>query len=259
MRIKLISAAVTAALLASTGAFLIIEPSFAYGTATEEFTAADGAAVLPMTSSAAVEIMADDLISENIGEDDAAKDDSLEDVLKAQAAAALVKTSTSAAVSTKTVKPALAAAPTLSEKPKKTTRAASLSAQVAGFGAPASLDKEMHCLAGAVYFESKGESLNGQLAVAHVVLNRAASGRFPGSICGVVYQRSQFSFVRGGRMPSIAMNSQDWREAVAIAQLAKEGTWDSPVGKALFFHASRVSPGWKLKRVAQIDNHIFYR
>jgi N-acetylmuramoyl-L-alanine amidase len=95
--------------------------------------------------------------------------------------------------------------------------------------------------------------------VAHVVLNRAASGRFPSSICGVVYQRSQFSFIRGGRMPAIATGSQDWREAVAIAQIAKSGLWESPVGKALFFHATHVSPGWKLKRVATIENHVFYR
>src|SRR3546814_3191432 len=68
---------------------------------------------------------------------------------------------------------------------------------------PAELDPELKCLAGAVYFESKGETLAGQLAVARVVINRSQSGDFPDSICGVVYQPSQFSFIRDGRMPSI--------------------------------------------------------
>ena len=121
------------------------------------------------------------------------------------------------------------------------------------------LSKEMHCLAGTVYFESKGESLEGQLAVARVVLARAASSRFPNSICGVVYQKSQFSFVRGGRMPRINKGHRHWRNAVAIAKIAMNDGWKSPVEGALFFHARYVSPGWRLKRMARIDNHIFYR
>ena len=121
------------------------------------------------------------------------------------------------------------------------------------------LNAEMQCLAGTVYFESKGESLTGQLAVARVVMARAASSRFPNSICGVVYQRSQFSFVRGGRMPRISTGSKQWRNAVAIAKIAMNDGWKSPVEGALFFHARYVSPGWRLKRMATIDNHIFYR
>src|SRR3546814_4388492 len=74
----------------------------------------------------------------------------------------------------------------------------------------------MKCLAGAVYFESKGESLEGQLAVARVIINRARSGRFADSLCGVIYQPGQFSFVRGNGMPSIRLGSESWREAVAI-------------------------------------------
>lgn len=123
---------------------------------------------------------------------------------------------------------------------------------------PVDLDPELRCLAGAVYFESRGESLVGQLAVAHVVLNRAQSGRFPKSLCGVVHQKSQFSFVRGGKMPAIRNGSQ-WNNAVAIAQIAREGSWKNHAPGALFFHARYVSPGWRKTRIAQIDNHIFYR
>jgi spore germination cell wall hydrolase CwlJ-like protein len=118
---------------------------------------------------------------------------------------------------------------------------------------------ELECLAGAVYFEAKSESLAGQLAVGHVIANRAASGRFPSSYCGVVFQHSQFSFVHGHGLPYIPHASQDWQDAVAIAKIVDQQLRPSPVGKALFFHARRVSPGWKLTRVATLGNHVFYR
>jgi spore germination cell wall hydrolase CwlJ-like protein len=123
----------------------------------------------------------------------------------------------------------------------------------------APLSRELNCLAGAIYFESKSEPLLGQLAVGRVVVARSRSGRFPNSYCGVVYQPSQFSFVRGGSMPTIPKASQDWKEAVAVAQIAHEGSWKSPVEGALFFHAARVSPGWRMARVGKLGNHVFYR
>lgn len=119
--------------------------------------------------------------------------------------------------------------------------------------------RELECLAGAIYFESKSESLAGQLAVGHVIANRAASGRFPSSYCGVVFQRSQFSFVHGHSLPYIPRASQDWKDAVAIAKIVDQQLHPSPVGKAMFFHARRVSPGWRLTRVATLGNHVFYR
>ncbi|MEI4506327.1 cell wall hydrolase [Sphingopyxis sp. CCNWLW253] len=134
----------------------------------------------------------------------------------------------------------------------------SLAELVAETPKPADIDAELRCLAGAVYFESRGESLPGQLAVAHVVINRAQSGRFPKSLCGVVHQKSQFSFVRGGRMPAVR-NAAQWSNAVAIAQIARDGSWKNHAPGALFFHARYVSPGWRKTRIAQIDNHIFYR
>ena len=118
---------------------------------------------------------------------------------------------------------------------------------------------ELKCLAGAIYFEAKSESLTGQLAVGHVVANRAASGRFPSSYCGVVYQRSQFSFVRGRSMPPIARGGTQWKNAVAVAQIVDRKLQPTPVAKSLFFHARRVSPGWRLTRVATLGNHVFYR
>lgn len=147
--------------------------------------------------------------------------------------------------------------PSLDSKPAPVT-AESLAALVAATRRPADMDPELRCLAGTVYFESRGESLVGQLAVAHVVINRAQSGRFPKSLCGVVHQRSQFSFVRGGKMPAIREGAQ-WNNAIAIAQIARDGSWKNHAPGALFFHARYVSPGWRKTRIAQIDNHIFYR
>jgi spore germination cell wall hydrolase CwlJ-like protein len=119
---------------------------------------------------------------------------------------------------------------------------------------------EHECLANAVYFESKGEPLRGQLGVAEVVVNRTRSGRFPRSVCGVVKQRGQFSFVRGGRLPRVPRASAAWRKAVAIAHIALEDLADSPARRALFFHAKRVNPSWLgTRKVAAVGNHIFYR
>lgn len=123
------------------------------------------------------------------------------------------------------------------------------------------LSEQMRCLASAVYFEARGEPLAGQLAVAQVVINRAASGHFPSSYCGVVYQRSQFSFVEGGEMPRIKTGSNAWKRAKAVARIAHEGIWESEAQDSLYFHAKYVRPSWSHKKVARatISRHIFYR
>jgi N-acetylmuramoyl-L-alanine amidase len=120
-------------------------------------------------------------------------------------------------------------------------------------------NRELECLATGIYFESKSEPLAGQLAVGQVIANRASSGRFPSSYCGVLFQRSQFSFIRGKSLPAAPRSSRQWQTAVAIAKIVDQGLKLSSVGKALFFHARYVSPRWRLKRVAAIGNHIFYR
>ena len=95
----------------------------------------------------------------------------------------------------------------------------SLAELVADHGGTETPDEESECLARAVYFESNGEPLRGQLAVAEVIITRAQSGRFPPTLCGVVRQRSQFSFVRGGVIPQPALASRGWRNAVPIAHI----------------------------------------
>ena len=140
-------------------------------------------------------------------------------------------------------------------------RAQSLRELVDAMPATGELSPELQCLAGAIYFESRGEPLAGQLAVAQVIINRAEDRRFPSSYCAVVYQRAQFSFVKGGRMPRIRTGTAAWTKAKAIAHIAHRGLWDSEAGDALFFHAKYVRPSWSRKKIATatIDTHIFYR
>ena len=133
-----------------------------------------------------------------------------------------------------------------------------LAAAVAAQSVPDTIAEDLQCMAGAIYFEAKGEPLSGQLAVAEVILNRTKSGRFPKSVCSVVTQRGQFSFVRGGRIPAISLNKQ-YRTAVAVARVALADAWDSPASGAMYFHARRVSPSWNRVQVAAIGNHVFYR
>lgn len=140
-----------------------------------------------------------------------------------------------------------------------TPAATSLAALVDSTPLPVALSDEMTCLAGAIYFEARSETLAGQLAVGRVIIARANSGRFPASYCGVVMQPSQFSFVRGRAMPVVNKDSRLWQQAVKIAMIADKGVWKSPVEGAMFFHAARVSPSWGKTRIARVDNHIFYR
>ncbi len=135
-----------------------------------------------------------------------------------------------------------------------------LASMVAELRSPEAGSHELECLATGIYFESKSEPLKGQLAVGQVIANRSNSGgRFPSTYCGVLFQRGQFSFVHGRSLPHVSHSSRQWQTAVAIAKIVDQGLKDSVVGNALFFHARYVSPGWHLKRVASIGNHIFFR
>jgi len=136
-----------------------------------------------------------------------------------------------------------------------------LYALVDKFATSAPLDEETNCLATAVYFEARGESVDGQLAVARVVMNRASSGRYPPDWCSVVKQPAQFSFVRHGDFPYVDTNSQAWRKAEAVAELAAANIVPSVSNDVLWYHADYVAPAWRrsLQEVQQIGAHIFYR
>lgn len=125
---------------------------------------------------------------------------------------------------------------------------------------------EWRCLAEAIYFEARGETLAGQFAVAEVILNRVDSARYPSTICGVVKQGAdrptgcQFSFQCDGKPESIA-NRRAFAKAGKIAHLMLEGRPRTLTDNATHFHTTAVRPKWakKLVRVRQIGDHIFYR
>lgn len=150
--------------------------------------------------------------------------------------------------------------PLVAQSAASPVAAITLSALVDARSGLEAVDADRECVATAVYFEARGEPIEGQLAVAQVVLNRAASGKYPSSVCAVVKQRSQFSFIHKGKIPPIAKATAAWRKAVAIARIAWERLANQIGADVLWYHASYVSPGWgrRLTRVAQIGTHIFY-
>ncbi|HLN09666.1 MAG TPA: cell wall hydrolase [Xanthobacteraceae bacterium] len=128
-------------------------------------------------------------------------------------------------------------------------------------------NKAERCLTNAIYFEARGESVRGQIAVAQVVLNRALSGYYPHDVCGVVYQNAQrhlacqFTFACDGR--SKAIHEPDaFERAKRISKAALDGNvWLPQVGKATHYHAYWVHPGWT-RGMAKLDHigvHTFYR
>jgi spore germination cell wall hydrolase CwlJ-like protein len=138
-----------------------------------------------------------------------------------------------------------------------------LYALVDRYSAGAQLDEQATCLATAVYFEARGESVEGQLAVARVVMNRAASGRYPPDWCSVVKQPWQFSFVNphSGQFPQVDTGSAAWARAQGIARLAAANVVPSVEPDVLWYHATYVAPSWgrRLAMVQKIGLHLFYR
>ncbi len=126
--------------------------------------------------------------------------------------------------------------------------------------------KQEKCLAEGIYFESRGEPVRGQIAVAQVIVNRAFSGHYPSSVCGVVYQNShrhlacQFTFACEGKSLRIT-EPEPWQAAVRIARDVYEGKiYLAEVGASTHYHADYVQPHWakKLKKMDVIGRHVFY-
>ncbi len=126
----------------------------------------------------------------------------------------------------------------------------------------ASLSKEAYCLAANIYFEARGESQRGQIAVGMVTMNRYQSGRFAKSVCGVVWDRGQFSWTFD-QYSDTPRPGPIWTNIVRIAKRVIAGEWyhRDPTGTASHYHANYVHPFWasKFKLTAQIGNHLFYR
>lgn len=114
---------------------------------------------------------------------------------------------------------------------------------------------ELNCLAETIYREARGEPYIGKLAVALVTVNRTKSSKFPDTICEVVYQPGQFSWTKSaGKKLKADLESIKIAESVLNNRYNKLEEFD-----ALYFHNKTVNPGWKLKKVATIGNHVFYK
>lgn len=120
---------------------------------------------------------------------------------------------------------------------------------------------EKTCMAEALYYEARGEGERGQEAVAEVILDRLRSGKHPNSICGVVYEPHQFSFLDDGSM--LGKRDQDaWAAANQLAARILSGEIiTSMTRQATFYHKATIRPGWAktLVRTAKIGNHVFYQ
>ena len=127
--------------------------------------------------------------------------------------------------------------------------------------------KASKCLAEAVYFEARGEPVRGQIAVAQVVVNRAFSGYYPATVCGVVYQNShrylacQFTFACDG-VRDVVTEPEQWDRAKKVAKEMLDGRlWLPEVNRSTHYHATYVRPYWvrEMKKKFKTGLHVFYR
>jgi spore germination cell wall hydrolase CwlJ-like protein len=125
------------------------------------------------------------------------------------------------------------------------------------------IGKQVLCMAKNIYYEAASEPFEGKLAVAQVTMNRVNSNKFPSSVCDVVYQKTgntyQFSWV--GENVSSVKNKYAWEESLIVAKKALTETRLHDTifkTKAMYYHNTSVKPGWNLKYVAKIGNHLFY-
>lgn len=120
--------------------------------------------------------------------------------------------------------------------------------------------QELGCLALNIYHEARGETEKGKYAVAAVTLNRVKNKYYPDTICGVVWQKKQFSWTILSSEFHSVKNPKAWTNAIEIAQRFMEGDDWSGVGEATHYHTVAVSPAWKddEQLIGQVGNHLFY-
>lgn len=127
--------------------------------------------------------------------------------------------------------------------------------------------RELDCLTRNIYWEAASEPFEGKVAVAQVTLNRVASGKFPNTVCGVVYQKNviyekvvcQFSWFCENNHKVRAIHTTMYRESEEVAKRVLFEHFRLPsLTHAMYYHADYVNPGWQLPRIEKIGRHIFY-
>ena len=136
-----------------------------------------------------------------------------------------------------------------------------------GYVTAAEQTRQLECLTRNIYWEAASEPFEGKVAVAQVTLNRMQSGKFPDSVCGVVYQKNvfyekvvcQFSWYCEGNQKMKPIHKPLWQESEEVAKkVLLEGFRLPGLKHALYYHADYVNPGWQLPKIDQIGRHIFY-
>ena len=125
---------------------------------------------------------------------------------------------------------------------------------------------EMKCLAEAIYFEARGESIEGQYAVGEVIINRVLSDKFPNSVCGVISEGAnrlnacQFSYNCDGKLETIN-EKKIYGRILKLSKILLEPSARFLTGGATFYHSKFVSPSWSKKflKTNEIGNHVFYK
>lgn len=130
-------------------------------------------------------------------------------------------------------------------------------------------ENDLQCLAENIYFEARGEPIKGQYAVAEVTLNRTRAEHFPHTVCAVVHEMrwdparrrtvADFSWTESGDLSPA--DGPAWKRAMTVANAVYDDLNEPIAPGALFYHSTRVRPGWARTRtaIATIGNHIFYR
>jgi len=136
-----------------------------------------------------------------------------------------------------------------------------------GYVTAAERTKQLECLTRNIYWEAASEPFEGKVGVAQVTMNRVESGKFPSSVCGVVYQKNviyekvicQFSWYCEGNVKVKAVNQPMWRESEEVAKkVLLEGFRLPSLKNALYYHADYVNPGWNKPKIEKVGRHIFY-
>lgn len=125
--------------------------------------------------------------------------------------------------------------------------------------APVVDSKQHECLSMNIYHEARGERMEGQIAVAHVTVNRVNHDNWPEDICEVVYQSKQFSWTHLIKDPT-PKEKRAWKEAQIIARDVMIGNTEDPTMGAVFYHANYVNPDWakQMELSKVIGRHLFY-
>ena len=129
-------------------------------------------------------------------------------------------------------------------------------------------ERQLDCLAMNIYREAGHEPFEGKVGVAQVTLNRAASGKFPSDVCGVIYQKNvvmekvvcQFSWACDSAAKAHPVNREAYNESMAVAKkVLLEGFRLDVLKDAMYYHAEYINPNWPFAKIGKIGQHIFYK